>query len=86
MMLLACGNAFGQENGETKLEPVQKYGYKDETGKMVINPQFDGVGHFSTGLAAVKVGENGATSTSPAKWSLIRNLTVPVPLVQEAPK
>ena len=57
MMILACGNAFGQENGEIELKPVQKYGYQDETGKMVIPLQFEDAYYFYEGLAAVELGE-----------------------------
>ena len=57
MMILACGNTFGQENGEIELKPVQKYGYQDETGKMVIPLQFEHANYFHEGLAAVELGE-----------------------------
>jgi hypothetical protein len=30
--------------------------HSDATGKMVINPQFDGANEFSDGLAAVRIG------------------------------
>jgi hypothetical protein len=33
-----------------------KRGFIDKTGKVVIEPQFDGAESFSEGLAAVKVG------------------------------
>lgn len=33
-----------------------KQGYIDKTGKFVINPQFDGAGDFSEGLARVCIG------------------------------
>jgi len=45
---------------EGSLYPVMvngKWGYIDKTGKIVIDPQFDGAYNFSEGLAAVKVGD-----------------------------
>jgi len=39
-----------------KLEQTFKYGYIDETGKMVINPMFESAEKFSEGLAGVCVG------------------------------
>jgi hypothetical protein len=38
------------------LEQTFKYGYIDETGKMVINPMFESAEQFSEGLAGVCVG------------------------------
>jgi|SRR5271157_809042 len=38
------------------LEQTFKYGYLDETGKMIINPMFEAAEHFSEGLAGVCVG------------------------------
>jgi hypothetical protein len=38
------------------LEQTFKYGYIDETGKMVINPMFESAEMFGEGLAAVCVG------------------------------
>ena len=37
-----------------------KYGYTDKEGKIVIEPQYDGAGTFSEGLASVKInGKHG---------------------------
>lgn len=47
-------SAFGQDN----LFPIIKgslWGYIDQTGKEVINPQFKSAGQFSEGLAAVRL-------------------------------
>ena len=47
-------SAFGQDN----LYPIIKaslWGYIDNTGKEVINPQFKSAGQFSEGLAAVRL-------------------------------
>src|SRR6218665_591042 len=44
---------------EILLAPVKidrKCGYIDQTGKIVIKPQFDGAGRFQEGLAPVKLG------------------------------
>jgi hypothetical protein len=35
----------------------KKYGYRNKKGETVINPQFDGAGMFSEGLASVYVGD-----------------------------
>src|SRR2546421_3866494 len=49
-----------------------KYGYIDKSGKFIINPQFEGGGHFEAGLAPVRVGDrwgyvgkNGQLSINP---------------------
>jgi hypothetical protein len=45
----------------SSLRPFQeggKWGYKDETGQVVIQSQFDAVGNFSNGLARVKIGHD----------------------------
>ena len=34
---------------------AKKSGFIDKTGKVVIEPQFDGVGDFSEGLASVAI-------------------------------
>jgi hypothetical protein len=60
------------------LAPVKeggKWGYIEKTGKMVISPQFPECGQFVEGLAAVKVGKNGATLTKPARWLSQLNTT-----------
>ena len=44
--------------GPSKVGQVNKWGYVDKTGKMVIPPQFDWGGKFSEGLAVVKWGKN----------------------------
>lgn len=44
---------------ETPPKPAKigdKWGYKDRTGQVVIQPQFDKAGKFSEGLAEVKIG------------------------------
>ncbi len=51
----------GTESSSTEevLKPVKvdgKYGYKDQTGEVVILPQFEKAGKFSEGLAEVKIG------------------------------
>lgn len=58
--------ALGAEGGDSKApSPVRKqvkYGFIDQTGKMVISPQFDFAKGFSEGKAVVKVGR---------KWGFI---------------
>ena len=49
--LMACSNAFGQE--ENELIPIEKYGYQDASGKIVIPLQFDEAYWFYEGLARV---------------------------------
>jgi hypothetical protein len=49
-------------------------GYADQTGKLVIQPQFDEAGPFSEGLARVKVGGNnvlGAPFVAGGRWDFI---------------
>ncbi len=61
---LSCGQQAHTPAAKTKKEhpglfPVQvggKYGYMDKTGRLVINPQFDGAWSFSEGLAMVGSG------------------------------
>ncbi|MBW4577893.1 MAG: WG repeat-containing protein [Aphanothece sp. CMT-3BRIN-NPC111] len=43
----------------SRLKPVEidsKYGYRDQNGQIVIQPDFDEAGEFSEGLAAIKIG------------------------------
>jgi hypothetical protein len=48
-----------------------KWGYIDTSGKMVISPQFDGAGPFSTGLAAVFVGKRKLAEADIGKYGYI---------------
>ena len=50
-------------------EKTQKYGYADETGKMVISPVFDEAGRFQDGYAVVRVKN---------QWGVVKN-----PLLQK---
>jgi len=63
-----------------------KSGYINGAANIVINIEFDSAGEFAEGLAAVKVGGNGATSVRPGRSSLLpslmgRTLSVTVLLV-----
>ena len=57
-----AANPYGLEPANTKgpetekLEQTFKYGYIDQTGKMVINPMFENAQDFSEGMAGVCVG------------------------------
>src|ERR1039458_9956106 len=48
-----------------------KYGYIDESGKFVVNPQFDYALDFSGGLAPVCMGDCGYRPVAPRKWGYI---------------
>lgn len=50
-------------------EKTQKYGYADETGKMVISPVFDEAKPFQDGYAVVQVQD---------QWGIVKN-----PLLQK---
>ena len=57
-----CDNISLQQNNDNdnRLFAISiggKIGYIDKTGKIVINPQFDGVGIFAEGLAKVRIGD-----------------------------
>ncbi len=45
-------------------EKTQKYGYIDETGKMVISPIFDEAGRFQDGYAVVRIQD---------QWGVVKN-------------
>src|SRR5437879_136591 len=57
---VACGPIGGQAPKESGLYPVVqngKWGYMNRSGKIIINPQFDGALCFSEALALVIVGK-----------------------------
>lgn len=62
---LVSGMAIGQ-TGNPKLVPVNKYGFADESGQVVIPLQYDDAKPFSEGLAAVAIGR-----WYDAKWGFI---------------
>src|SRR5262249_54713825 len=74
IVAMLCGSAYGQQQEPTRLLPIiqnGKLGYIDESGIVVIKPQFEKVSlysndfksiNFSEGLAGVKVGD---------KWGFI---------------
>jgi hypothetical protein len=47
-----------------------KYGYIDRTGKLVIQPQFEKVGHFQDGLAIAKSGERCGYIDTSGKFAI----------------
>ncbi|HLO48926.1 MAG TPA: WG repeat-containing protein [Kamptonema sp.] len=56
----------------------QKWGYIDKTGKIVVEPQFEGAGNFADGLAPVNIGGQWGINSIPAyleggKWGYIRH-------------
>jgi hypothetical protein len=71
MLLAALALGYGQPLeswAAGKLIPVfrdKKFGYMDQTGKMVIPPRFDGAGEFSEGLAQVFIGAKIDESKGP---------------------
>src|SRR5665647_783442 len=55
VLLLGCG----QKAEQSKIAAIQSTSQTVETtGKIVINPQFDGAGPFSDGVAVVRVGDD----------------------------
>jgi len=69
-LILTCAPLQAQQGGEPEEQPGQadgsnplfriikdgKYGFIDQTGKVVIAPQFDSASDFSEGLALVRIG------------------------------
>jgi hypothetical protein len=73
---------LGQQASPRELRPVReghKWGYADQTGKLVIQPQFDEAEPFSEGLARVKAGGSyvrgsdvlGAPFVDGGRWGFI---------------
>jgi len=68
---------LGQQANPLELRPFRagdKWGYADQTGKLIIQPQFDEAEPFSEGLARVKVGGNnvlGAPFVAGGRWGFI---------------
>lgn len=65
VLLLLAGGFWAWKmftgQAENALFPIpvgEKWGYIDNTGKVVIQPQYDEVHFFSEGLAAVRMGDN----------------------------
>ena len=59
-ILALAGNGFAQAEEPVGLFPIEvhgKWGYIDNTGKVVIEPKFDSADIFSEGLAFVNIGE-----------------------------
>ena len=58
--VIPCQFEAADEFSDDGLAPVKqggKWGYIDQTGKMIIKPQFDGGRPFDNGLAEVKSGD-----------------------------
>jgi hypothetical protein len=63
--ITSCSQSSKQNNDKVSLFSISqngKWGFIDEKGKIVINPQFDDVSSFSEGLSGVKIGD---------KWGFI---------------
>ena len=56
-VLSSCSQNGQEECGLLSIKKDGKWGYMDKTGKVVIEPQFDGVRLFSEGLANVWIGD-----------------------------
>lgn len=75
----SCGGEFFYP-AQTK-PGEQEFGYIDERGHFVVNPQYDSAYAFSEGLAAVCVGDCGYVSLAPRKWGFIDkqgNVVIPL--------
>jgi hypothetical protein len=51
------GTRWGKDFQPERLEQTFKYGYVDESGRLAINPMYEGASLFHDGLAAVCVGK-----------------------------
>jgi hypothetical protein len=62
LALSSCAKQGSERSSSENLELFQfvrndKLGYIDRSGKIIIEPKFEGAGNFSEGLATVKIGE-----------------------------
>jgi hypothetical protein len=61
IVLASSAAVVARQKEPGRLKPVEvnkKWGYADETGKIIIAPQFESARPFSEGLAAVAIGNN----------------------------
>jgi len=83
------GRRYTKDFQEIILEQTFKYGYIDESGKLVINPSYEDARNFSEGLAAVCQGKGCYSISSkkdqPSKWGYIdKSGAIVVPLQFDA--
>jgi hypothetical protein len=69
MMALLCDND-GAQHDLVPFYEDHKWGFKNEAGKVVIEPKYDHVGAFSCGLAPVNIGYRRRPFTT-GKWGYI---------------
>src|ERR1700693_871443 len=69
------GYRVSKDRTRENIEQNFKYGFIDESGKLIINPVFEDVSHFSDGMAAVCVGRGCYSSLGKSeaekKWGFI---------------
>ena len=63
-VLFGCQKSSDQTSSQIAGSPVTKV--TEQTGRVVINPQFDAALHFADGLAAVRIGDENT-----GKWGYI---------------
>ena len=87
-MLLVFGALLAPMQGATdRLDPIRegrKSGFINRAGGIVVAPQYDAVGEEREGRIRITTGICPATSTSPAKSSLLPSTTAPVSFVSPA--
>lgn len=60
VLLFGCGKSESLQEERNHLFPIEKdgkYGYIDQTGKIIIKPQFEYARDFSEGLARASIGD-----------------------------